>query len=450
MKIFNKNLKKEVGTTSKLVSLRKKIGDVGQTKYLPSFTKEWKNTIYSFNKNILKNIPVNNLTINKIIKSYFNLYFKNNEFLGYTKNLKLKKRRNLLQRIFVSDAELKYTNNKAVITLYVVNREKRVLTNKYLTINKIISQHLLNRAYLLFINKISAIYTELNKYKNQYFFIKEIVTKKKFINYKLSYLNTFITLKHLYLKKTWSVLLDKYSLTSLKLVRKFYLAYSLNQYKFNKLKLLPKLSIILTKILGRKVEYNIINLKSIAYHTDLFTNVLALKLRNIKNNYMKSIFSILNRAYIPRTNTIIERSSIKNADLLPFSSEYKDLKIISHLSKTENNNNNLDELLNKLDSRNSDKNTTKNIHNIVYNSIGYKNMGGIRLEVKGRLTKRYRADRSIYFVKWKGGLKNIDSSFQGLSSVLFRGNTKSNTSYSLSTGKRRIGAFAVKGWIGGK
>jgi hypothetical protein len=77
-------------------------------------------------------------------------------------------------------------------------------------------------------------------------------------------------------------------------------------------------------------------------------------------------------------------------------------------------------------------------------------MGGIRLEVKGRLTKRYRADRSIYFVKWKGGLKNIDSSFQGLSSVLFRGNTKSNTSYSLSTGKRRIGAFAVKGWIGGK
>jgi hypothetical protein len=114
---------------------------------------------------------------------------------------------------------------------------------------------------------------------------------------------------------------------------------------------------------------------------------------------MKSIFSILNRAYIPRTNTIIERSSIKNADLLPFSSEYKDLKIISHLSKTENNNNNLDELLNKLDSRNSEKNTTKNIHNIVYNSIGYKNMGGIRLEVKGRLTKRYRADRSIYFVK---------------------------------------------------
>jgi hypothetical protein len=58
--------------------------------------------------------------------------------------------------------------------------------------------------------------------------------------------------------------------------------------------------------------------------------------------------------------------------------------------------NNLDKLLNKLDSR---KLENKDIHNLVYNSIGYKNMGGIRLEVKGRLTKRYRADRSKYFVK---------------------------------------------------
>ena len=54
--------------------------------------------------------------------------------------------------------------------------------------------------------------------------------------------------------------------------------YSLNQYKFNKQILLPKLSNILSKIIGKKIEYNIINLKSIAYNTDLFTNALALKL----------------------------------------------------------------------------------------------------------------------------------------------------------------------------
>jgi hypothetical protein len=42
-------------------------------------------------------------------------------------------------------------------------------------------------------------------------------------------------------------------------------------------------------------------------------------------------------------------------------------------------------------------------------------------------------------------LKNIDSSFKGLSSVLFRGNSKSNVTYSITKSKRRIGAFAVKG-----
>ena len=75
----------------------------------------------------------------------------------------------------------------------------------------------------------------------------------------------------------------------------------------------------------------------------------------------------------------------------------------------------------------------------------YNSLRGIKIELNGRLSKRYRADRSVNFIKLKGGLKNIDSSFKGLSAVLFRGNTNANTSYSLSTGKRRIGAFAVKG-----
>jgi hypothetical protein len=82
----------------------------------------------------------------------------------------------------------------------------------------------------------------------------------------------------------------------------------------------------------------------------------------------------------------------------------------------------------------------------IFNSINYKNMGGVRLEVSGRLTKRYRADRAIYKMLWKGGLNNIDSSFQGKSSVVFRGFRDSNVQYSWFKSKRRIGSFAVKGW----
>jgi hypothetical protein len=77
-------------------------------------------------------------------------------------------------------------------------------------------------------------------------------------------------------------------------------------------------------------------------------------------------------------------------------------------------------------------------------------MGGVRLEVKGRLTKRYRSDRSVFKLRWKGGLKNIDSSYKGLSTVNFRGYAKSNVDYSIFTSKRRIGAFAVKGWLSGQ
>ena len=77
-------------------------------------------------------------------------------------------------------------------------------------------------------------------------------------------------------------------------------------------------------------------------------------------------------------------------------------------------------------------------------------MAGVKIRVKGRLTKRYRADRAVFKFKWKGGLKNIDSAFKGLSSVVFRGYLDSNVEKSLLTSKRRIGSFAVKGWFGGK
>ena len=459
IKVFNNNL----NNNPKTVALRKKIGDIGKTKYLPSFSKEWKNTIYCYNKNMLKNIPSNDVNINKIIKSYFNLYFKDHKYVGSRKFILLRRRRTFLRRIYVSNAEIKHTNNKAIITLFTVNREQKVLKRKYLKINKKISQNLIKRYLLLYKNNVSKIYDIINNHKDKHDFLSVDggyrITKKSFLKYRLEYLNKFIQLKHLYLRKIWSVIISKYWRTHLKLLRKYDLMYSLNQYKFNKLTFLPKLSNILNKIIGKKIEYNIINLKSIAYNTDLFTNALALKLKKQRLNYIKSMFSILNRAYLPKINTIKERTLVKgqkNIDL--YLDKYKDLNIISNL-----NNINLDKLLNEIHNMTytgkiSYKDLAvglpaqhnKKIHNLIYNSIGYKNMGGIRLEVKGRLTKRYRADRSIYSLKWKGGLKNVDSSFKRLSSVLFRGNSKSNVTYTLSKSKRRIGAFAVKGWISGK
>jgi len=73
------------------------------------------------------------------------------------------------------------------------------------------------------------------------------------------------------------------------------------------------------------------------------------------------------------------------------------------------------------------------------------NLRGIRVEAKGRLTRRRTASRSVFKLRLKGGLKNVDSSFRGLSVIMLRGIFKSNVQYSVINSKNSNGAFGVKG-----
>ena len=83
--------------------------------------------------------------------------------------------------------------------------------------------------------------------------------------------------------------------------------------------------------------------------------------------------------------------------------------------------------------------------NSVLDSINNKSITGIRLEATGRLTRRYVAARSIHKLRYKGNLKNLDSSYKGFSSVLLRGHAKSNVQYTKLKSKRKIGSFGLKG-----
>ena len=159
MKIFKNNLNKNIRT----IGLKSKLTAVNNMKYLPAFSKEWKNIIYSFNKNNMKNVSANIVNINKVIKSYFNLYFKDRNFLGNTKFVYLKKRRNFLKRIYVSDANIKYTSNKAKITLYTINKEKKALQKKYHKLNTKITLNLFKNYAFLYNNYIKKIYYLLTK-----------------------------------------------------------------------------------------------------------------------------------------------------------------------------------------------------------------------------------------------------------------------------------------------
>lgn len=276
-KIFKQYLNKN----SKTIKLNIKKDSVGPSKYLPAFSKEWNNTVYLFNKNILGNIPVMANNINKIIKSYFNLFFKNYKDLDIRKFILLKRRRNFLRKIFISTPEIKFTNDKIVINLYTLNREMDILKKKYFNINKKINKNLLNKFFTLYKYNIYKILTLLKKLNSEskYIFISSFSTKKNLLKYKFIYWNKLQQLKSIYLKKVWIKLINNYYNRHLIKLRKSNLIYSLNKLKFNKLSLLSVLSSILKRLIQKKIEYNFVNLKYLTNSPDMFTDVIALKLK---------------------------------------------------------------------------------------------------------------------------------------------------------------------------
>ena len=67
------------------------------------------------------------MNINYLIKSYFNLYF-NHKFIGH-KYISRKKKRKSMNKVYISKAEIKHTSSKAIITIYVYNRERLAILN---------------------------------------------------------------------------------------------------------------------------------------------------------------------------------------------------------------------------------------------------------------------------------------------------------------------------------
>jgi len=76
--------------------------------------------------------------------------------------------------------------------------------------------------------------------------------------------------------------------------------------------------------------------------------------------------------------------------------------------------------------------------------LKHKIVSGVRLVGSGRLTRRLTASRSISKHKYMGSLQNLESSRQGLSTVMLRGYMKANLQYTNINSYNRNGAFGVK------
>ena len=192
------------------------------------------------------------------------------------------------------------------------------------------------------------------------------------------------------------VRLQKILFNSLKLL-------NFNKSKFNSLNLnLRNLGLIrlIEKLYNKKVEINLVELRSIHLNSDVFSSAVALKLRDRKNKAVRVLRkAVLQMVRIPDLHTLIT----------------------------------------------FDDNIEAMNKNNIINTIKQQVVSGVRFEASGRLTRRLTAMRAVFKYRYAGSLKNIRSSFNNKPSTMLRGHVKSNTQYTLINSKTRNGTFGLKG-----
>jgi len=240
--------------------------------------------------------------------------------------------------------------------------------------------------------------------KDKYLLIKALDT----INNKKYNINTFKSLSK-YTEKFYKDLIKK----SLKKIRMYF--YYKQLLLINKSKLnytyLQYLKKHLEKVYKKNVEFNLINLKRFYLNSDILSESITIKLTRNRRRLFKLMNSLKNKVKVIKKKVFLGYIFKPRPDL-------------------EKNNLTPNKLL---------------LQNSIVDNLKYRHVTGFRLETKGRLSKRYTASRSIYRIKQKGGILDIDSSYRGLSSVLLKGNLKSNTQYTKLSSKTRIGSFGIKG-----
>ena len=360
------------------------------SKHFPSSTREWKNSIYLFNKKGINLIPVATESAIKLIKSYFNLYNFALEKKVRRKRLLLRLKRLSSNKIFISNGEFKHTNNKVIITLYLYNRQK---DNYKIKLKNEFFKSVFKRFKIKLYRKINLI-----KYKGFHIFSKFYKNKDIYTP-----LNTNVN------KHTLSFIIKPYRRLIKRCIRKLiiYIYYKqlfyINKSKFNFI-YLQFLKKHLEKLYNKNVEFNIVNLKRFYLNSDIMTESIVVKFTKNRRKIFKLLKKLKKKIKTHKFSFLIKPKA-------------------SYIKEFNN------------------KNLLKNLK--------YKHVSGFRLEARGRLTKRYTASRSVSKLRYKGTLMNIDSSYKGISSVLLKGNLKSNLQATKLKSKTRIGSFGIKGWISG-
>ena len=416
------NLKKKEIKKEQIYTLTTKDKDlpfsVGETSYsfttkykhFPSSVREWKNSVYVYNKNTLNLIPSTSLSAMKIIKSFFSVYNNSLEKKIRSKRLLLRLRRLSSNRIYLSKGEFKHTNNNVLINVYLFNRQKHNYLSKLKNIylKKILTKKKINanlvKALKSMYKKGLDCLREVNKDKYLFIRILNIIEKNK--NYKISTFKSLSNYTLFFYKNLLNLTMKKLRIYFL-YKQLLYLNKSKLDYTY--LRLLKK---HLEKLYNKNVEFNLINLNRFYLNSDILFESVKLKLTRNKRNMRKILNKIKDKIKIDEKKLSLDST-------------------------------------NRVENKLNQINDATLLKNTVFNNLKYRHVTGFRLEARGRLSKRYTASRSVFKLKYKGNLLNLDSSYKGISSVLLKGNLKSNLQYTKLNSKTRIGSFGIKGWVSG-
>ena len=385
--------------------------------YVPA-VREWKNSVYAYNKNYISLIPTASKLTIKLIRSYFNSLNKKIERKLRKDRIRKKLIKKSSNKIYLSDGEFKHTNDKVIITLFVYNRQRINLLSK---LKKLYKRILRKKVMLRRINLIKKALSRLliNKWK-RYLLFKEIISNRNIrdniksrLDKRLSLLNIEKRLNRKLLKRI------KYCLYYKQLIY-------INKLKFSNV-YLSGLTNALERIYKKSVEFNIINLKSFFANTDILIQPLKYKLRK-KRKLMRYL------------NRFIRRVKVQPVKIIDQPEYFFDNKKLLCINEG-------DKLFNDFIMHN--KTNSNNLKKTILSNIKYKRITGVKISAAGRLTRRYTAARSKHKIKYQGNFKNIYASIKGHSYVLLRSRLQPNLDYNRLSYKTRIGSFGLKGWVSG-
>lgn len=421
------NLLKLKVKDNKLGVISKKGDHIGSTRYYPPASQEWFDSIYAYNKNTTKLLPVADNVVISLIRSYFNMYSRNLEAKIKAKRLRVWMRRISSRKVFVSKPELKHSSDKVIITLYIYNRQYNYYLEK---MSKIVT---LGFTENIKVNKLARMFKASIKkiHIKTSLIINNIKKETKFLAKTLNWKGNNITNYE-----------NNFKISHIKVSfyrEIFFMYYNqllfLNRFKFNDTYITP-LKNLISKIYEKKIEFNLITLETYYQNSDIFSQIVTLKASNRKNKVLKVLKNSLRVIKIPKLNKV--KLSREPTKLIGVKNLIINDLLLSDIN--DSNNDSLNLLLNN-------QFNSFDLQDTVLDAIKYKNVGGVKIQAAGRLTKRITASRSILKFRYVGTLRNIDSSYRGLSSAILRGNQKSNIQFTKLNSKTRIGSFGIKGWV---